>query len=66
MDSLVCPGCGSHDAVNINLTLDDGERVSFYSCHRCDRRWWYKDGEPVELPAVLEMARRKKARGDEQ
>jgi transposase-like protein len=56
---LECPRCGSRDVININLSLERGDRVSFYSCHRCDRRWWYKDGEPVDLPEVLEMARRR-------
>jgi hypothetical protein len=45
--------------ININLSLEHGDRVAFYSCHRCDKRWWHKDGTPVDLPDVLEMARRK-------
>jgi hypothetical protein len=44
--------------ININLALEHGDRVAFYSCHQCDKRWWHKDGEPVDLPEVLEMARR--------
>lgn len=59
MGALECPTCGSQDVVNINLTVEDGERVSFYSCHRCERRWWYKDGEQIELPDVLQLAKRK-------
>jgi transposase-like protein len=59
--SLECPRCGSRDVININLSLEHGDRVAFYSCHRCDKRWWHKDGSPVDLPDVLEMARRKPA-----
>ena len=55
---LECPRCGSRNVININLSLEKGDRVSFYSCHRCDKRWWHKDGEPVDLPDVLDMARR--------
>ena len=55
---LICPRCGSKDVININLALEHGDRVAFYSCHQCDKRWWHKDGEPVDLPAVLEMAKR--------
>ena len=58
---LECPRCGSRDVININLSLEHGDRVAFYSCHRCDKRWWHKDGAPVDLPEVLEMARRKPA-----
>jgi len=58
--ALVCPRCASRDVININLSLEHGDRVAFYSCHRCDKRWWHKDGEPVDLPDVLEMARRDK------
>ena len=58
--ALVCPRCGSREVININLSLEHGDRVAFYSCHRCDKRWWHKDGSPVDLPAVLEMARRDK------
>ena len=62
---LECPRCGSRDVININLSLDHGDRVAFYSCHRCDKRWWHKDGAPVNLPEVLEMARREKGRSTE-
>ena len=61
-ERLVCPRCGSKNVININLALEHGDRVAFYSCHRCDKRWWHKDGAPVDLPDVLEMARRDKGR----
>lgn len=58
MGSLQCPRCGSRNVININLTMETGEPVSFYSCHECDKRWWDKDGEPIGLPNVLELAKR--------
>jgi len=58
MSGLMCPTCASRDVININLTLERGDRVAFYSCHRCDKKWWGKDGEAVSLGNVLEMARR--------
>ena len=58
MGALVCPQCGSANVININLTMETGAPVSFYSCHNCDKRWWHKDGEPIDLPEVLELARR--------
>lgn len=61
-EGLVCPQCGSKNVININLSMDQGERVAFYSCHRCEKRWWHKDGEDVSLPSVLELAARKRRR----
>ena len=61
-EGLVCPQCGSKNVININLAMDQGERVAFYSCHRCEKRWWHKDGQNVSLPSVLELAARKKKR----
>ena len=58
MSGLVCPTCSSRDVININLTLERGDHVSFYSCHRCDKKWWDKDGASVSLGNVLEMAKR--------
>jgi transposase-like protein len=59
MSKLECPQCGSTNVININLTMQGGEPVSFYSCHTCDKRWWNReDGEPIELASVLELARR--------
>lgn len=58
MSTMSCPRCGAKDVININLTLDRGDRVSFYSCHRCEKRWWNKEGEEAELSGVLEAARR--------
>lgn len=58
MSALQCPACGSGNVININLTVDGGP-LSFYSCHACDKRWWNdKDGTPIDLPNVLELARR--------
>ena len=59
-NALVCPNCGSKEVININLAMEQGERVAFYSCHRCEKRWWHKDGENVSLPNVLELAAKRK------
>ncbi|GAC1412030.1 MAG: hypothetical protein NVSMB57_07360 [Actinomycetota bacterium] len=58
MNGMKCPTCESRDVVTINLTLERRDQVSFYSCHRCDKRWWFKDGESVALGSVLDMARK--------
>lgn len=58
MSALSCPRCGAKDVININLSLEKGDRVAFYSCHWCEKRWWNKEGEAVGLDGVLDAARR--------
>lgn len=61
MEKLECPRCGTADVTKIEHHLDGGGALSFFSCHRCEHRWWIKDGESVSLPDVLDLTRRKKA-----
>jgi DNA-directed RNA polymerase subunit M/transcription elongation factor TFIIS len=55
---LQCTACGANDVIQIELTLPDGTEVEFYSCHTCEARWWNRDGEPLALDAVLDLARK--------
>lgn len=58
MGALECPRCKSDNVININMTVETGP-VSFFSCHACDKRWWNDDqGHAIELPEVLQRARR--------
>ena len=54
---LQCAACGANNVIQIELTLPDGTEVNFCSCHQCEARWWDRDGEPLELDVVLELAR---------
>ena len=54
--TMSCIACGSNDVVEIEMTLADGTAIEFRSCHDCENRWWDRDGEPVELAAVLKKA----------
>ncbi|HEX9711408.1 MAG TPA: hypothetical protein VGB52_02515 [Actinomycetota bacterium] len=58
MSALVCPKCGSANVININMTMETEAPVAFYSCHSCEHRWWFKDGEPIDLGEVLTLAKR--------
>lgn len=51
MGSVRCAGCAK-PLVEISLTLD-GEPVTMRSCSSCDRRWWHRAGEQVELAGLL-------------
>lgn len=56
--TLSCSSCGSSTVIQIDLMLPDGTQVDFYSCHDCENRWWDREGEPMPLPDVLELARK--------
>jgi len=54
---MTCTECGASDVIQIEMKLPDGTEVLFCSCHACENRWWNQDGEPMELDAVLKLAR---------
>ncbi len=53
-----CPQCGARDVIEIKQRLPDQVELHFFSCHRCEERWWDQDGRVLELREVLELARR--------
>ena len=53
---LRCTTCGQATVIMIELRLPDGTEVEFCSCHRCESRWWNRDGENLELDAVLDLS----------
>jgi Zn ribbon nucleic-acid-binding protein len=55
----ICARCGSTDAIEIRLQLNNDMQVDFHSCHRCEHRWWDVDGEVIDLTTVLELARQR-------
>ncbi len=55
---MKCPECGIEDVIEILQRLPDGTEVHFCACHRCEKKWWDRDGEPISLSEVLAMARR--------
>ena len=30
-----------------------GADLSFATCHRCESKWWFRDGEQVPLTSVI-------------
>ena len=57
-DGLTCNTCGKNSVIQIELTLPDGSEVVFCSCHRCESKWWDRDGEVLDLDALNDVARR--------
>lgn len=56
---MTCSRCNVSRLVEISVTI--GERsVRMRSCSRCDARWWDAEGERLSLPAVLELASRRR------
>ena len=53
-----CPQCGVNDVIEIHHKLDTDIELVFFSCHRCEEKWWDRDGETVALREVLDLARR--------
>jgi hypothetical protein len=59
--TLRCDSCSGSNVIEIELSLPDGTEVFFCSCHDCETRWWKRDGEPLPLDAVLDLARKSRS-----
>lgn len=53
-----CPQCGAAEVIEIKHQLPDGVELYFFSCHRCEEKWWDRNGMTVPLREVLELARK--------
>lgn len=49
-----CPRCGD-DCTHIEIRLRDEDSVQFFSCRRCEAKWWEHDGGVIELDEVLNL-----------
>jgi len=52
MESGTCPQCHEGDLITISMTVG-GRDLSFCTCHHCEAKWWYRDGDPVPLDSVI-------------
>lgn len=52
---MKCPECGVSNFTEIQISLKEEDSVKFYSCRRCEAKWWEHDGEPIELDEVLNL-----------
>ncbi|MGH2828597.1 MAG: hypothetical protein ACRDKF_16680 [Actinomycetota bacterium] len=54
-----CPDCHGEDCIHIEIRLTDAETVQFYSCRKCESKWWENSGGPIALDKVLGLAARR-------
>ena len=55
-----CVACGSTRVTAISMTLTDGTKVDFTSCHRCEHKSWVAGDKTIDLDAVITKATKKK------
>jgi uncharacterized protein (DUF983 family) len=47
-----CPECHQGDLISITMNVS-GSDLSFTTCHMCEAKWWYRDGQAVPLQSVI-------------
>jgi DNA polymerase III alpha subunit (gram-positive type) len=47
-----CPICNQGDLITITMSVS-GSDLSFTTCHMCEVKWWFRDGEAVPLRSVI-------------
>lgn len=47
-----CPICQQGELIGITMNVG-GSDLSFTTCHMCEAKWWYRDGEPIPLQSVI-------------
>jgi hypothetical protein len=52
---MECTSCGGRDCTEIEIRLKAEESVRFYSCRRCEAKWWQKEGDTIALDEVLTL-----------
>jgi len=48
-----CPVCNQGELISITMSVS-GSALSFTTCHMCEAKWWYRDGEAVPLRSVVD------------
>jgi hypothetical protein len=46
------------DLIHISMNVG-GRELSFATCHRCEAKWWFQEGERVPLDSVLGLVDQK-------
>jgi hypothetical protein len=51
-----CPQCAGSDCIEIEINLKQENTVRFMSCRGCEAKWWQREGAPIALDEVLNLA----------
>jgi hypothetical protein len=62
MAIMICPHCQGEDGIQIDIRLKGDEGVEFFSCRRCEAKWWERNGDTIALDEVLDLTARQEAR----
>lgn len=54
-----CPHCHGEDCIEIEINLQTEDSVRFFSCRRCETKWWERGGDTISLDEVLGLATRR-------
>jgi DNA polymerase III alpha subunit (gram-positive type) len=49
-----CPTCRQGDLISISMAVG-GRDVLFSTCHLCESKWWFREGELVPLASVIDL-----------
>ena len=47
-----CPVCNTGDLITTTMAVN-GSDLAFTTCHMCEAKWWYRNGEAVPLKSVI-------------
>ena len=53
-----CPNCRQGDLITISLAVSERD-LTFTTCHLCESKWWYQEGELVPLSSVIGLVVKK-------
>lgn len=53
-----CPTCRQGDLIAISMTVGDRD-LRFTTCHLCEAKWWFQEGELVPLTSVIDLVVKK-------
>jgi hypothetical protein len=53
-DGGTCPSCRQGDLIMISMAVG-GRDLTFSTCHLCEAKWWYREGQLVPLTSVIDM-----------
>ncbi len=49
-----CPNCLQGDVITISIAVSERD-LTFSTCHLCEAKWWYREGELVPLSSVIDL-----------